>query len=119
MFIINMYYVIMLQKFIFGCNMYGKKLKKIRKQIAPTQEEMASILGISGRTYAAYERDENNPPYSMLVTLCKQFNVNLNWLIADIGEMFIKKVQPSVSNDELEQKVVQVMKKYGVIDKCI
>lgn len=42
--------------------MFGKKLKSIRKQLSVTQEQMATLLNISSRTYAAYERDENNPP---------------------------------------------------------
>lgn len=96
--------------------MFGDKLKKIRKHLAATQDGMAELLRISGRSYASYERNENNPPYSMLVELCKNHNINLNWFIADIGDMFNAQ-QPSVSNSELEQKVVEVMKKYGVIEK--
>ena len=68
--------------------MYGKKLKKIRNYFAATQDKMAEFLGITPRAYASYEREENNPPYSMLVSLCKNHDVNLNWFIADIGEMF-------------------------------
>ena len=68
--------------------MYGKKLKMIRKHFATTQEGMAEFLGITPRTYSSYERDENNPPYSMLVLLCKNHDVNLNWFIADVGDIF-------------------------------
>ena len=42
---------------------------------------MAELLSIPYRTYTAYERNENNPPYSMLVILCNKYNINLNWLI--------------------------------------
>ena len=96
--------------------MYGKKLKEIRKSLSYTQDEMSTALTIPVRTYSSYERNENKPPYSMLEILCSKYFVNLNWFIADVGEMFIKQ-QPSVNNNELEQKVVEVMKKYGVIEK--
>ncbi len=96
--------------------MFGQKLKTIRKYLSLTQDEMASILKIPTRTYTSYEREENNPPYNMLIELCTKHNVNLNWFVADIGDM-LNKQQPSTSNDELEQKVVEVMKKYGVIEK--
>lgn len=96
--------------------MYGKKLKEIREYLSVTQEKMAEFMLLSKRTYISYERDENNPPYSMLVHLCQNYKINLNWFIADVGKMFNEQ-QPSVSNDELEQKVVEVMKKYGVIVK--
>ena len=68
--------------------MYGEKLKRIRKHFAVTQDKMAEFLGIATRTYTSYERDENNPPYSMLILLCKNHDVNLNWFVADVGEMF-------------------------------
>lgn len=96
--------------------MFGQKLKSIRKHLSTTQDEMASILGIPVRTYSSYEREENNPPYNMLVGLCTKHNINLNWFIAGIGDMLIT-TEPSVDNDELEQKVLEIMKKYGVIEK--
>lgn len=96
--------------------MYGKKLKEIRKSLSYTQDEMALALAIPVRTYSSYERNENNPPYSMLQNLCNKYEVNLNWFIANVGEMFNKQ-QPSVNDFELEQKVVDVMKKYGIIEK--
>ncbi len=68
--------------------MYGSKLKKIRKNLSVTQDEMANLLKIAVRTYAAYEREENNPPYSMLINLCSKFHLNLNWFFTDLGEMF-------------------------------
>jgi len=82
--------------------MYGKKLKEIRKHLSQTQEGMAELLKISARTYSSYERDENNPSYSMLVTLCQEFNVNLNWLIADYGKMFITRPFKDIDEDVLE-----------------
>ena len=83
--------------------MFGKKLKEIRKQLSKTQEGMAELLNISTRTYTSYEREENNPPYSMLVQLCTKYNVNLNWLIADVGEMFNASEFEDVKNEVLEE----------------
>ena len=91
-------------------------IKKIRKELSLTQEAIAKVLDIAYRTYTAYERDENNPPYYMLDLLCKKYNVNLNWFISDKGNKFIEN-KPIVTNNELEQQVVEVMKKYGVIEK--
>lgn len=96
-----------------GVYMYGKKLKIIRNSLSQTQEKMAEILGLSGRTYSAYERDENNPPYSMLVTLCTKYNVNLNWFIADKGEMF--NAQYNAEKNNLRSEVLKILKDEGVI----
>ena len=94
--------------------MYGSKLKKIRKNLKLTQDEMAARLGIAVRSYAAYEREENNPPYSMLVLLCKEHNINLNWFVADIGEMFNVPRFEDVQ-DEITAKVESILKAKGLI----
>lgn len=93
--------------------MYGKKLKSIRKHMELTQEKMAELLKISNRTYVSYERDENNPPYSMLVNLCRDYNVNLNWFIADIGKMFILPEYSTVK-DEILKEVEKMLKDRGI-----
>lgn len=95
--------------------MIAENLQKLRKALTFGRKEFAVKLGINPLTYANYERNERKPPYEMLIKLSDDYNVNLNWLINDKGEMFNKQ-QPSTSNDELEQKVVEVMKKYGVIE---
>lgn len=94
--------------------MYGEKLKKIRKFLSTTQDGMAELLGVSARSYTSYERNENNPPYSMLVSLCKKYNINLNWFIADVGEM-INPQQFDTAKDELRLEVLQILKDEGII----
>lgn len=94
--------------------MFGKKLKEIRKSLSATQEGMAELLNVSVRSYTSYERNENNPPYSMLVVLCKEFDVNLNWLIADVGSMF-RTAQFGTAKNELRHEVLQILKCEGII----
>ena len=96
--------------------MFGQKLKNLRKQMNTTQEDMAELLKIPMRTYAAYEREENNPPYSMLITLCKEYKLNLNWFIADVGDMFIAPQYEDVKEEILEE-VDKLLVKYGVKSK--
>lgn len=93
MFVVNINHVVFTKLHIFGVGMIGEKLKKIRKALNVTQDKMAELLGISARTYSAYERNENKPPYSMLVLLQEKHNINLNWFIADMGEMFISECE--------------------------
>lgn len=95
--------------------MIAENLVKIRKTTLLVQSDFALKLGISPRAYVNYERGDRKPPYEVLEKLYELCNVNLNWLITGKGSMFNKQ-QPSPSNEELEQKVVEVMKKYGVID---
>lgn len=96
--------------------MFGKKLKQIRKHLSLTQDNMAELIGISFRTYASYERDENKPPYSMLVYLCSKHNINLNWLIADIGDMLITNEQQFENEKDIfTKRVKDILKEEGLI----
>ncbi len=99
--------------------MIAENLIKIRKTMLLVQSDFALKLGVSPRAYVNYERGDRRPPYEVLEKLHELCNVNLNWLITGKGSMFNEQ-QPSTtsrSNEELEQKVVEVMKKYGVIEK--
>lgn len=94
--------------------MYGKKLKQIRKELKLTQAEMAASIDVSYRNYAAYERDENRPTLFMLETLSKIHNVNLNWFIADIGNLFNTPPIEQVE-DQLTLKVESILRSKGII----
>lgn len=96
--------------------MIAENLAKVRKTTLLVQSDFALKLGISPRAYVNYERGERKPPYEVLNKLYEEYNVNLNWFLTGKGEMFNEQ-QPSTSNEELERKVVEVMKKYGVIEK--
>ncbi|MBE7713723.1 MAG: helix-turn-helix transcriptional regulator [Cyanobacteria bacterium SIG26] len=92
--------------------MFGKNLKKLRKNLSVTQDEMAVLLNMSSRTYASYEREENNPPYSMLRVLYSDHNVNLNWFVTGDGEMFIDKCEDTHAII-LNEKSVSNYKNWG------
>ena len=98
----------------FGVGMYGNRLKEIRKKLNCTQEQMAQYLGVPYRTYTSYERGENKPSYSMLDNLCQKENVNLNWFISGIGNMF-NPPQFEQVQDELAQKVRTILREEGLI----
>lgn len=98
--------------------MYQERIKEIRTKLNLSVAKLADKIGIPARTITGYERGERTPSIEFLANLSTILNVNANWFITGNGEMFNKK-EPSVDNEELEQKVVEVMKKYGVIEKWV
>ena len=98
--------------------MYAENLKKIRQALGLSVAKFADKLEMSANTLTNYEQSRREPSYNLFVQLDKKLNINLNWFVTGTGEMFNKQ-QPPATNNELEQEVVRVMKKYGVIDKCI
>lgn len=67
----------------------GMKMRKIRKALGFTQVQMVSFFDIGRANYSRIEKGEIFPTPTTLNTLCREFNVSLDWLIANEGEMFI------------------------------
>jgi len=82
--------------------MIGKRLQNVRKKLQLSQEDISTQIGISYRAYSSYEREDRKPSIDFLELLVTKFNINLNFLIAGVGEMFIKK-EPAGFREEIKQ----------------
>ena len=61
---------------------FGQRLRKLRKKLGYTQQEMAYAVGIQCSRYHKYELGRNEPPFEILVELAKLTSVDLDYLIA-------------------------------------
>lgn len=68
-------------------NSFGDKLKFLRKYHEVTQDELASLLGITGSAYSAYERNLAKPTEKNIYILAKLFDVPLKSLTLDFNEL--------------------------------
>lgn len=73
----------------------NERLKQLRKYKKMTQEEFAKKIGIKRNTLANYEIGRNEPIDAVIFSICREFNVNEEWLRNGEGEMFVK-----MSDDE-------------------
>lgn len=64
-----------------------ERIKKIRNYFGLTQQKFANRLGLKRQTIAAYEIGNIEPSDSTLLLICKEFNINENWLRYGKGEM--------------------------------
>ncbi|MEI3225626.1 MAG: helix-turn-helix transcriptional regulator [Lachnospiraceae bacterium] len=71
----------------------NERLKKLRKNLDLTQQEFANKIGIARGNIGAYEVGKNAPSDAVISLICKQFNVDENWLRTGEGEMFIKQTR--------------------------
>lgn len=69
----------------------NERLKKLRKALNLTQQEFADRIGIKRNSFANYETGRNTPIDAIIVSICREFNVNEDWLRNGIGEMFIER----------------------------
>ena len=72
------------------------RLKALRKSLDITQQEFADKIGIKRNSYANYETGRNTPIDAIIVSICREFGVNEEWLRNGTGEMFIEKSKSEV-----------------------
>lgn len=83
----------------------GERVKQIRKSLNLTLEKFGNALGMKKNSVSQVENGKNNLTEQMAKSICREFNVNEEWLRHGTGEMFLQK-----SNDELEA----LAKKYNL-----
>lgn len=86
----------------------NNRLKKIRKALDLTQAEFAERIGSTQSTITGYESGRRSPSLPVIAAICKEFNVNREWLVNGAGEMFLPD-----TGDEIEALV----KKYNCSPK--
>ena len=66
----------------------NERIKSLRKHLGYTQQEFADRIGLKRNTIAQYEIGRNEPIDAVILSICREFNVNENWLRTGEGEMF-------------------------------
>lgn len=66
------------------------RIKKMRKELDLTQQKLADKLGVQRNTIAMYEMGRTLPSDAIILSICREFNVNESWLRTGEGEMFKK-----------------------------
>lgn len=100
----------------------GARIRKIRKLMRYSQDDMATELDVSLRTLQNYESEVTDVPSKQLRIYAKYCN-NINWLLTGDGkepltakEIYDKEVQEIkyVSNDEAETNHVKQFPQYPI-----
>lgn len=66
------------------------RLKKLRKTLDLTQQAFANRIGMKQNTIAQYEMGRTIPSDAIIFSICREFNVNENWLRTGEGDMFME-----------------------------
>lgn len=64
------------------------RIKALRKDLGLTQEKFAERLNIKRNTLANYEIGRNEPIDAVVSLICREFNVNEEWLRNGQGDMY-------------------------------
>lgn len=66
------------------------RIKQIRKEKGLTQVEFGEKIGVKGNTVTNYETGLRNPTDAVVLSICREFNVNEKWLRTGEGEMLLE-----------------------------
>lgn len=56
------------------------RIRSLRKANNLTQVEFGEKIGVKGNTVTNYENGMRNPTDAVILSICREFNVNENWL---------------------------------------
>lgn len=68
----------------------NERLRTLRKKLGMTLNEFGEKLGVTGTAISRIEKGNRNFTEQMVISVCREFNVNEEWLRTGEGEMFVK-----------------------------
>lgn len=107
----------------------GERVKQIRKSKGMTLEKFGEKVGVTKQTVSRIENGVNALTEQMLLSICREFEVNETWLRNGEGEMF-KERSPSEevgyyveelleydgNGNPFYDMIIEMMKKYSELD---
>ena len=67
----------------------NERLKELRKALNMTQQEFADAIRVKRNTVATYEMGRSGISDAAVALICKEFNVDEEWLRTGKGKMFV------------------------------
>ena len=75
-----------------------ERLIELRETLGITQSEMAKSIGVSKQYFSRVEKGKTELSKHKVVDLCSKYSVSLNWLLKDLGNIFMQDMdKPKVS----------------------
>lgn len=71
----------------------NERIRRLRKTLDMTQQEFADKLGVKRNTVGQWECGINGITDQVAISICREFNVNENWLRTGEGDMFVERTR--------------------------
>lgn len=81
------------------------RIRQIRKDSGLTQENFGKRIGVKANTITNYELGLRTPTEAVILSICREFKINENWLKTGIGEMKI----PMTRSQQVESFANEIM----------
>ena len=67
----------------------GYRVRELRKELGLTLEKFGKSLGVGKTAISKIENGENGLTDQMILSICREFNANEEWLRTGEGDMFV------------------------------
>lgn len=99
----------------------GERIKQLRTSLNMTLEKFGERLGVTKTAISYIEANKRNVTDQMIKSICREFNVNYDWLVYGEGEMFselpktiLDELCQAYDLDETDRRIIQ---EYVKMDK--
>lgn len=76
-----------------------KRIEELRNSLNLSQNKFGETLGVTRSAVCSWENGRREITEQMILSICREFNVNRAWLVEGVGEMFTN--MPETIIDEL------------------
>ena len=101
----------------------GERVREIRKTLNLTLEKFGDKLGIKKGAVSAIETNRNSLTDQTALLICREYNVNYDYLMNGVGEMFCDLPQTIIDElcmqynlDDLDRALVELY--IGLPERC-
>ena len=103
------------------------RIKQIRKANNLTQVEFGEKIGVKGNTVTNYETGLRTPTDAVMLSICREFHVNEDWLRNGVGDMFKQRdgsfseilSELDDSDDDFIKSFITVYMELEIVRKCL
>lgn len=67
----------------------AERVRTLRKELSLTQSDFGKKVGVGKTAISKIEKNENSLTDRMFNSICREFNVNEDWLRSGEGDMFL------------------------------
>lgn len=84
----------------------GERVRELRKFLDLTLEKFGKTLGVGKTAISNIENGNRNLTEQMIVSICREYGVNENWLRTGDGDMFV----PQTRSEKIAEFAGSLMK---------
>lgn len=81
------------------------RIKQIRKEARLTQVDFGEKIGVKGNTVTNYETGLRTPTDAVILSICREFSINEEWLRNGNGDMYLSSKKDDLISNMLDDVI--------------